>query len=395
MDFFGEESLGGRQRYGCIDAQTGVLFNVLGVRDAAIQCIAHEGHHHANQHAKNSRKSDEQALLGLNRLFGNRSIVEQTDVANLTCLDESELLHIIQQTHVEVVVDLYVAHQAQGVLLYIWKGLHAGSHACHLRTQRCYLLIERLHARVRHRKAGQQFRAFLLEFEQAGLGGHALLQECLSFFAEVKRIALIAHLVVLHLGPFQFTLELGQQVTQEDQRLLSLSGFALDVLCDVLLANLVQDTRSKLGVGAVQRSTDDAALLALFGDLELILELFEGFEVRVPYEVEDNARLCLHIAHQQREATHALICGQQLPHTSLEWRVQTGILQTVAPVAQGNQLESFALQGFWHIKFFDVDRLLGPCETTEPEQSRLGQALGAAGNPRAKEREIVRPCGNV
>ncbi|MNT05115.1 hypothetical protein D3C72_1397240 [compost metagenome] len=111
-----------------------MLLNVLRIGDTTEQRIAHEGHYDTDQNPQNSSQRYDQALLGLDTLLGNRGIVEQPYVADLARLDELELLHIVQQSHVEVIVDLHVAHQPQGVLLHIGEGFHAGSHSGDLRV---------------------------------------------------------------------------------------------------------------------------------------------------------------------------------------------------------------------------------------------------------------------
>ncbi|AOY91533.1 hypothetical protein BKK79_06670 [Cupriavidus sp. USMAA2-4] len=121
-----------------------MLLNILRVGDSTIKRIAYESGSDAKKRTNNSSQNNNKSLLWLYRLLWNRSIVDQTNVTDLACLNQLQLLHIVQETNIEVIINLNIAHEPQCVLLEIWQPTHARCQAGRLGGQRGDLLVNSL-----------------------------------------------------------------------------------------------------------------------------------------------------------------------------------------------------------------------------------------------------------
>ncbi|MDT4860471.1 hypothetical protein FQZ97_950380 [compost metagenome] len=147
-----------------VDVQAESIFDFLGIANAARQLGAKDCQRHAGEKAEHQRERNDQRLLRFDRALGFDGRVEQTHIADLSFLDETQLQRAVEQRLVEFAVDADVTLQPQGVPLYGGHGTHSSFEAIDFMVDGCNLTIHHADLRVGFGKARKQFAPLLLGF---------------------------------------------------------------------------------------------------------------------------------------------------------------------------------------------------------------------------------------
>ncbi len=155
--------------------------------------------HHRSQagdQAEHDRQRGNHLAVRADRAERHFRRVDQARVAHLAGLHQPELLHIVQQGLQHFGADLYVAHQAQHVLLDVRQLLDAARQAVDLGVDAGDLGVDQGNDRVVGHEARVQLLPLLPKLLQLGLELDRLVQHQFGFLGQVNRAALVAHGVV-------------------------------------------------------------------------------------------------------------------------------------------------------------------------------------------------------
>ena len=120
----------------------------IDVIDAAMESRAQQHDRGGARRAQQQRQQHDQRLLRLNRPDSGFRLVDDANVAHRAGLADAQLLLLVHQLHVNLLIHLHVAGEAQDLLLHFRQRLHLFTQPRLFRLQRGALFQQRPVSRV-------------------------------------------------------------------------------------------------------------------------------------------------------------------------------------------------------------------------------------------------------
>ncbi|ERI27240.1 hypothetical protein BURCENBC7_AP3429 [Burkholderia cenocepacia BC7] len=374
-------------RHQPVQRQVERALDAVRILDALEQVATQEHDAGAKDQPEEHGGRQDQHLLRLDRRARTQRRIDQVDVAARAGLLHRQFLHAVQQQHVDVLGDLRVALELDGLHLGRRQAAEAVAELVLFALQLRELLLRGDHHRVRIGEALRERRELQALRGDLLLVLHAAFEVDLRLVARVDRARRALVLRERGLRAFEVGLQARLLALQEVEHLGRFGLLRDHVLVQVRLRERVRDRGGLVRVLAFERDLHDAGLLALLAHLDTGLEPADRVEIVVANHRELRAGARDELLHEQRHAAalrRFADAARQQPRAVL-------VDQRIGAVRAGRQRQLLAFERRHDVDRVDVGDFAAPrirfqAEPRPRRRARRREARGEAADHRQRLR---------